>query len=261
MKQLGNQPWVNKHLLALIKERNKFYRYSKKYNNDIYVNNRLSDLSKLVKKTNNKLKRDWYFENLNSSISNPRKFWKYLKFVIFSKMHDNNKIVIEKNKILYENNEIIANEFNKHFINTAKSIVANIPSQSLLSKVYLDKLSYKCSSNFELKEIGVYDVIETVNGLNMNAACGIYDISTKIVVKYISKLAPVITILINDCIKKNDFPDILKTSKIIPIFKNGNATNVDNYRGISILIVFAKIFEKIIFKELRNHFDLNNIIS
>jgi Notch-like protein len=42
------------------------------------------------------------------------------------------------------------------------------------------------------------------------------------------------------------FPDTLIIAKIIPVFKSGDSKSISNYRHISILTSFSKIFEKII---------------
>ena len=47
------------------------------------------------------------------------------------------------------------------------------------------------------------------------------------------------------------FPDHLKVAKIIPVFKAGDAQLVANYRPISILAIFSKIFEKICVQDLK----------
>ena len=41
------------------------------------------------------------------------------------------------------------------------------------------------------------------------------------------------------------FPDKLKLAKVIPIYKTGDKKNMNNYRPISILSFFSKMFEKI----------------
>ena len=56
------------------------------------------------------------------------------------------------------------------------------------------------------------------------------------------------------------FLDTLKFSEIKPIYKKGNKTLITNYRPISLLPVFSKIFEKILYKRLYNHLTLNNIL-
>ena len=44
------------------------------------------------------------------------------------------------------------------------------------------------------------------------------------------------------------FPDLCKLAKVSPIFKKDNPLDSCNYRPISLLPVFSKIFEKIIHK-------------
>ena len=56
------------------------------------------------------------------------------------------------------------------------------------------------------------------------------------------------------------FPDILKTGKITPIFKKGNPQLLDNYRPVSIIPIFAKIFEKVIYSRLYSFLTTMNVI-
>jgi hypothetical protein len=53
----------------------------------------------------------------------------------------------------------------------------------------------------------------------------------------------------------------LKYSQINPIFKNGDRTDVANYRPIPLLTSFSKIFEKVIYNRLQYHLDINNILA
>jgi fructose-1,6-bisphosphatase/inositol monophosphatase family enzyme len=57
------------------------------------------------------------------------------------------------------------------------------------------------------------------------------------------------------------FPTRLKYSEIIPLFKNGDKTNVMNYRPISLLTSLSKVIEKAIFVRLLRHIKKNNILS
>ena len=47
------------------------------------------------------------------------------------------------------------------------------------------------------------------------------------------------------------FPDILKVGQISPIFKKGDPQQFGNYRPVSTLPVLSKIFEKLIFSDLK----------
>ena len=50
------------------------------------------------------------------------------------------------------------------------------------------------------------------------------------------------------------FPDELKLGKITPILKKDNEELLENYRPVSTLPIFGKIFEKVIYDRLYNYF-------
>ena len=61
------------------------------------------------------------------------------------------------------------------------------------------------------------------------------------------------TNLVKDAAKfiaKGIVPDVWKLAKITPIFKTGARNEKNNYRPISVLSVFAKLFEKIVHDQL-----------
>ena len=57
------------------------------------------------------------------------------------------------------------------------------------------------------------------------------------------------------------FPTRLKFSQITPLFKKGSKSEIANYRPISLLTFFSKIFEKVIFNRLRDHVTNHNILA
>ena len=52
--------------------------------------------------------------------------------------------------------------------------------------------------------------------------------------------------------KSSHYPDIWKRSNIIPVHKKNDQQLVNNYRPITLLFIFGKIFEKIIFNIIYN---------
>ena len=64
-----------------------------------------------------------------------------------------------------------------------------------------------------------------------------------------SILKPLILLFQNSA-KLSYFPDIWKRSNIIPVHKKNDKQLVKNYRPISLLPIFGKIFEKIIFNKI-----------
>ena len=55
-----------------------------------------------------------------------------------------------------------------------------------------------------------------------------------------------LTFLINKSMSHGAFPDELKIAKMLPIYKNEDEQMIQNYRLISVLPCFSKIFEKIV---------------
>ena len=70
-----------------------------------------------------------------------------------------------------------------------------------------------------------------------------------------------LTYLSNKSISKGSFPTRLKYSQITPIYKKGNNTQLNNYRPISVLTSFSKIFEKLIYTRLNMHIISNKILA
>ena len=57
------------------------------------------------------------------------------------------------------------------------------------------------------------------------------------------------------------FPDSLKVSKIIPLFKKGDSSLLSTYRPISLLPTISKIFERILHNQLYEYFDNNYLLA
>ena len=75
-----------------------------------------------------------------------------------------------------------------------------------------------------------------------------------------SELAEILSDINNHAIAEGVFPDSLKIAKVIPVFKAGDLKSVTNYRPISILSIFSKIFEKVIYKRLDDFLTKNEIL-
>ena len=62
-------------------------------------------------------------------------------------------------------------------------------------------------------------------------------------------------------LQTGEFPNDLKISRVKPLFKSGEASSFSNYRPISLLPSFSKIFEYVIFKQLYSYMDDNRLFS
>ena len=66
--------------------------------------------------------------------------------------------------------------------------------------------------------------------------------------------------LVNLSFQEGIFPDILKTAQVIPIHKKGSKLDYTNYRPISLLSIFSKIFEKCIYVRIYDYLKSHKLI-
>ena len=71
---------------------------------------------------------------------------------------------------------------------------------------------------------------------------------------------PLLSSLINDSFLCGIFPNKLKLAKVTPVFKKGSRQDKANYRPISVLPIFRKIFEKAMFKRLYGYLEYYSIL-
>ena len=69
-----------------------------------------------------------------------------------------------------------------------------------------------------------------------------------------------ITVLINNSFYHGIFPDELKLARVVPIFKSGDSSNINNYRPISILPFFSKIYERLMYNDMFNFMNEKELI-
>ena len=105
-----------------------------------------------------------------------------------------------------------------------------------------------------------FEICKIIKSLKNTNSTGFDHFSTKFIKLSISLLAPTLVKLFNHSIQSGLYPDLLKIVKVIPIFKKGDPTSVNNYRPISILSPINKIFEKMSYSRLLKYIDKSNIL-
>ena len=88
-------------------------------------------------------------------------------------------------------------------------------------------------------------ILKIIRALNICKAHGYDDIFITTIKICDKSLAKTLSILLKSSTKSSYCPDIWKRSNILPIHKKNNKQLVNNYRPISLLSIFGKMFEKI----------------
>ena len=123
-----------------------------------------------------------------------------------------------------------------------------------------DFLISRVTSTIFPESASIHKIFNIINELNINKAADYDNISCYFIKLFSSVFTPELSTLVNLAMTLGIFPEKLKLFKVIPLFKKGDKLDVNNYRPISILSCFTKIFEKVIFNRLSNFFNKHSVL-
>ena len=103
-------------------------------------------------------------------------------------------------------------------------------------------------------------ICRIVNKLKSKRSSGYDDISNVVTKDLINVIKVPLCMVFNKSLHNGEFPDLMKVARVIPLHKGGNKDVPGNYRPISLLPVFSKILEHIVYDHLVRHCTENNII-
>ena len=149
----------------------------------------------------------------------------------------------------------ITNNSNNNPINNNNGDLNKINSLNYLYSVF--KQSF---TNTKMKNTTTYKIKKIIEELKSKNSCGYNEIMTKILKISSPFIVSLLTYTRNRMLLTGTFPERLKFSEIKPMYKSGDKAFITNYRLISLLPVFSKIFEKVIYKRLYYHLTSNNIL-
>ena len=105
-----------------------------------------------------------------------------------------------------------------------------------------------------LIEVTEKEISGLINSIDNKNSSGVDFISNVIVKTFHRELSPLLVARVNQPFKQGKFPSHLLRAKVFPLFKNGCKSDIYNYRSISLLKWFRKVFEKAMYKRLYNYF-------
>ena len=266
----NHAPYMTKSLRKAIMRRSqlltKCHKSKDKTDLALYKKQR-NYVSRMYKKE----KKHFYKKLDMKNILDNKTFWKYMKPVLSDKTECKPKIsLVNGSEIITEDNKL-AETFNTFFKDAVSKL--NIEDNIDLADpvdllncvdpvdIAIEKYKHhpsilkiremvKTKNKFKFSEISLNEVENEVKKLDINKGTTFKNIPPKILKDNSEICCPILKELINDAIKNNEFPDILKVADVTPVFKKDDATNVKNYRPISVLPVNSKIFERIMHNQI-----------
>ena len=252
----SNNPWITDSIITAIGHKRKLYEKWKKSTNgknpkgDPQLHKEFSDYRRGVKKIIKTAKAKFYGLKIKESANDFKKTWEVINKIRGKSRKTVKPLFIINNERIIER-RVIANEFNNYFASLASNMNkiyendSGIPISSIPSfEQYITKRNPHSIFLFDCTEDEISKIISELE--NGKAS----DFPIKVIKQSAYILAPALAHHFNYLMKVGTFPSELKIGKITPIYKKDNEELLENYRPISTLPIFGKIFEKIIYQRL-----------
>jgi hypothetical protein len=232
--------WFQKSTIEKIKIKSKVHSLWK-LTKDIIDYKKYSDLRKEVKLEIINDRKVFLLKSEKEILLNPKKFWSYIH-----KLRGHSRFL---NKNMTLNNEPIsglhniADAFAKYFSNVYSDIAPVLDPNAAM------KCSSRDSRLVLFKKITEMDVCRAFSKLLPKNSFGPDGIPSLVIKACAPHLIKPLTFIFNLSVSSNVFLEAWKVSRITPLHKSGKVEEISNYRPISVLSSFAKIFELVLFED------------
>jgi hypothetical protein len=255
----GPKSWITNGLRISSVRKRQLHELSKGHNDPnflAYVRKYKSIFKKCVKAAKIKNNNDY----ISKSSNKVKAVWEVVAKESGGKVGSRKEVdKICINGFLITDKQKIANTLNDHFCNVTRNLNLKpkiLDALELVPDRVMPEDTFTCFPLVTEREVSL--VIQT---LEPKKSAGWDEVSPFLLKKCSHLLTKPLTYLINRSLQLGIVPDLLKISIVKAIPKKGNTSNLDNLRPISLLSVFSKLFEKIVFGRLCDYFDRNNLFS
>jgi hypothetical protein len=235
--------WFTQKLIKLIKEKDKVRKKYLIFNNT-RDNFEFQILRERCHKLYNICYKNYIRETEQGICKSAKQFWRYIKEKRIGR--SDMPSIMSLNSLSADTGGDIADLFAAHFA-SIYSCGNSFAGNCLDASIGCHNLS---GINFTKA-----DVLKRLKGLDESKGPGPDNVPPFFVKHCAESLALPLTLIFNSSLTTGRFPDEWKLTRIIPIFKKGDQTDVRNYRPISILSCFSKIFESLVYPVLYTHLD------
>lgn len=213
IKRYDNKPkWWNSELQKLKNKRNKEWKRLNGGNQNQYYLKALNDFNELKEKRYN----EYINEIQNQFKLNPSLFWKFARERTNS---CNYPSTMSYNNTMADSPQSIANLFADCFQTFHRADDTNIDLNSIWAK---------CGDDSKEIRISMFDIETTIKKIKVDGAVGADGISPKVICMCSEALIWPLWILFQKTWESGFIPQRLKQSRIIPIHKKGDKSDIEN---------------------------------
>ena len=259
-KKLKSKPWLTQGLLKSIKLKNKMYKQFLMHPNN-YQFDKYKKYRNVLNRAIEGAKRNYYNKIVTEEKHNSEKLYQTINKICKlknSKRIFPTKLLNDKGNVTTKPEEI-ACVLNEHFASVGYKMAQDIPAPP--SHIKMTKPNSCNFNSIFLSPSTNAEVCSIIDRLKNKKAQRYTDVETKFIKYGKLIISPIISNLFNLCIETGVFPNCLKIAEVIPIYKKGDQNMPTNYRPISLLSQFDKIFEKMLFSRLFSYLNKNQLLN
>ncbi|XP_039293850.1 uncharacterized protein LOC120353585 [Nilaparvata lugens] len=153
-------------------------------------------------------------------------------------------------------------DFNGFFVGSVQDIVGDLPDVAIDPIALLEgrvQPSQKHLSFFRPTTPAALRKI--IHSFKPSKSPDVFGMSVSMLRDVVDAVAVPLCASVNECLRSGKFPDFLKTSRTVPVFKKGDRECLHSFRPISITPVFGKVIEAVIKPQLEAFFEENGLFS
>lgn len=231
--------WYSRALVSIIKEKKKIHSFWKKYSNPVDY-----EAFSILRARQKSLQRQCLNRHIKISQEKikqqPDLLWKYVNSKKKCSSSYPNTMFINNQK--FSNGKDISQAFNNYF----KDIFIT-STDTYNASVYTNNQFTNIISSLNITEDQIKTLILKLDGAKSAGSDAIPPI---FILNCAASLPRPLEIIFNRSIKEGIFPKHWKDAHIVPIHKKSSKAIISNYRPISILNIFSKIFERIVYNNI-----------
>lgn len=201
-------------------------------------------INKKIKDSENKIKTVWNIINQETGKVKSRE----------------NSFSLNINGVVISKPLEVADAFQDYFSTIPSKTTRTLNSSSVLAEHLLKSNVPVCCSEFKFNHINSVTVTKAFKLLNLKKTEDLWGLSVKVISSIIYQIAPHLVSIFNLGVDKGEFPDLMKLSRLVPLFKSGEKEDPSNYRPVSVLPVLSKVFEKIMLNQMLSYFSANHLL-
>ena len=255
MNYKNKHGWMTDSLRLMIRRKNTLSNMSKQQPDNKELHKEYKKFRNMVISKLRNAELTYNSEQLEMTGSDLSKRWKVMRKILGL---DNSQLVnaqkfIVNDSVISDKHDI-ANAFNNFFTSIGPTLASSITSNT-------NPMSYIniVEPTLYMANVTNNDVRSVIHGLK-NSSSGWDGLSAYIGKQCVEGFIAPLTHIINMSITQGVFPDELKLARVIPVYKCNDKQTLSNYRPISILTLFSKVLETVMYKSISKFLDSHSLI-